>query len=79
MFLRILAIITYLPFFFSQNTNVTLPKPKIETRNLESVLFQNGQRLKIIRETDQDFETSWAINSENPTVLITRSDEYLYN
>ena len=79
MFLRILAIITYLPLFLSQNTNVTLPKPKIETRNLESVLFQNGQRLKIIRETDQDFETSWAKNSENPTVLITRSDEYLYN
>lgn len=79
MLLRIILIFLNVQFLFGQITNVNLPSPKIETRNLESVAFQNGQGLKIIRETDQDYETSWAKNSENPSVFITNAKEFLYN
>jgi len=64
---------------FGQVTNVKLPLPRIETKNLESTIFQNGQSLNVIKQSSIDFEFQWANNIEKPSVLITNSNEYLYN
>lgn len=75
-----LAISLCLQFIsFGQVSNVKLPLPKIETKNIESTLFQNGQSLNIIKQSSRDFEFQWANNIDKPSVLITQSNEYLYN
>lgn len=82
MFLkRILLLHFFIVCFFSlaQETNIILPN-LIDSVNLKSVNFSNGDPLYIINQKENtDYEMLWQKNINKPEVLITQSGEYIYN
>lgn len=82
MVLKIIIIAILISSSISINgqiTNVILPKPKIEEKNLSSLYFQNGEKIQVINESNTNFEDLWSKFSNKPLVLVTNSNEYLYN
>jgi hypothetical protein len=82
MVLKIIIIAILISSSISINgqiTNVILPKPKIEEKNLSSLYFQNGEKIQVINESNTNFEDLWSKFSNKPIVLVTNSNEYLYN
>lgn len=82
MFLkRILLLQFYIVCFFSfaQETNIILPN-LIDSVNLKTLIFSNGDPLYIINQNENtEYEMLWQKNINKPEVLITRSGEYIYN
>jgi hypothetical protein len=82
MFLkRILLLHFFIVCFFSlaQETNIILPN-LIDSVNLKSVNFSNGDPLYIINQKENtDYEMLWQKNINKPEVLITQSGEFIYN
>ena len=77
LFLTQIILINF--FVFSQETNIVLPK-LIDTVNLKVKNFKNGDPLLVINATENlDFEKTWQKNIFKPQVLITKSNEYIYN
>jgi hypothetical protein len=80
MFLKLVFLFFIINgFVYSQKTNIILPKPYIQKENLENVSFQNGEQLKIIKQSDNNFNLQWERSFNIPAVLITLNYQYLYN
>ncbi len=66
-------------FFLGQNTNVLLPKRKIKPENLTNLYFQNGEKINIVYQSNENYRELWSKLSNQSIVFITNNNEYLYN
>jgi hypothetical protein len=61
-----------------QNTNVVLPC-LIDSKNLKIDTFQNGDKLELIYEKNDPEYYFWNKNINKPSILITKTGDFLYN
>lgn len=81
MFLKQFFIVLFLIISnveFGQKTNVIIPC-LIDSQNTKNVVFQNGDKLNVVYEKDDLKFDTWDKYTNKPTVLITKTGDYLYN
>jgi hypothetical protein len=81
MLLKSLFFLVLLNQFFvlGQKTNVVLPQRKIFTADCENIKFQDGSSIEIVRQSDENYQSHWSRNINEPQVFITFYGHHLYN